>query len=606
MIKRGLVALMLFASGSAVAAESVWSEYVVFCENGGRVRHDGFRVEAQKGFTGGAAGAWFEFDFIGTEVEVFGQYEDAAYDVKVDGATVLSIGEKDRSHVVANDRGSRLGDTLFKVAGLPEGAHTLRVTKTSAQGNMLSMAVVRDAGRPAAESPWRKWEAMFGLGAGGKVNIIYDTDMNGDVDDAGAHAMLLSAAQLEPDRVKLLAAVVSEAYAYSAPTVDAYHRYYGFNNIPVGTNKDTNINAHGQPNKVTYPNVVATTHYHEMPNNGWGARDATEVYRNTLAKAEDNSVTIVVTGIPAALFNLYKTPADWCGDGLPSGKELVDRKVRLVTCMCNHAQGAKGFGDYAIVDVPQLHSVIGSWIGTGGRREEMEQDNPIRLSYDLFCGRNKDGSPGTRDSWDLVVMDYSLHGLADNYVLQRGRLTSEGFVADNEGKVAHLMYSRWEKQIRDRLEEQIIAGKKAATPQERRMLVDAKDPAIIAQGFTRLDKLGGDTKFPDAEWYSFQTILRSTAAGATVTYDFAGGGIEIYGGGSGTIEIAIDGKPAETVRTSANLGIGPSGGTRNVPSGRLFRKAFDSAGRHTITVKSADDAVVSIDHFNVINPSQGN
>ena len=606
---------MLFTSlGTLVFAEdpmseSAWSEYIVLYQNGGRVRQDGFRVEAQKGFTGGGAGAWFEFDFDGTEVEILGQYEDASYDVKVDGATILTVNQNDKSNVVSNNRGSRMGDTLFKVAGIAPhpvqgSSHTFRVTKTSAHGNMLSLAIVRDANRPASESPWRKWEAMFGPRSSNKVNIIYDTDMNTDVDDAGAHAMLLSAAQLQPERFRLLAVIVSEGYAYSAPTVDAFNRYYGFGDIPVGTNKDTGINIHGQPNKITYPNFVATTYYHEMPNNGWGARDANEVYRSVLAKAEDRSVILVITGVPAALFNLYKTPANWNGDGLPSGKEMVDSKVKLITCMCNHAQGA-GFGDYAIVNVPQLHSTLGSWVATGGRRAEMAPDNPIRISYDMFCPPDKDGSIGVRDSWDLVVMDYSLHGLSDNYVLQRGRLTAKGFVADNTGNVAHLMYRRWEKQIRDRLDEQLIAGKKGDMPLERRVTVDSRDPAIVAEGFTRLDKLGGNDNFPDAEWYSFQTVLRSTAADATATYDFAGGGIEVYGGGSGTVEISIDGKPEKTLSVSANLGIGPNGTTRNVPSGRLFRKEFDTAGRHTLTIKTVDDSVVSLDHFNVINPVQG-
>ena len=67
------------------------------------------------------------------------------------------------------------------------------------------------------------------------VPIIFDTDISGDYDDAGALAMLH--ALENSGEIKILATVASNLSPLVVPTIEVFNTYYGNPDIPIGTLK---------------------------------------------------------------------------------------------------------------------------------------------------------------------------------------------------------------------------------------------------------------------------------------------------------------------------------------------------------------------------------
>ncbi len=116
-----------------------------------------------------------------------------------------------------------------------------------------------------------------------RVNVILDTDMASDVDDAGALVTLLNLEDL--GEVNVLAVGVSMPHNWSALCVDAITTYYGRPDIPIGTVKKSVLD-HGS----RYAEGIAT----EYPRSrGWNSIDDVPevigVYREVLAQQPDNS-----------------------------------------------------------------------------------------------------------------------------------------------------------------------------------------------------------------------------------------------------------------------------------------------------------------------------
>ena len=64
------------------------------------------------------------------------------------------------------------------------------------------------------------------------VSITLDTDMDSDVDDVGALAMLHHYEKL--GKASILGIIVTSDDAYSAPCTDAINQWYGKKEIPIG------------------------------------------------------------------------------------------------------------------------------------------------------------------------------------------------------------------------------------------------------------------------------------------------------------------------------------------------------------------------------------
>ena len=161
-------------------------------------------------------------------------------------------------------------------------------------------------------------------------NIIDDTDIGGDIDDALAIAEL-NIFENE-GKVNLLGFAFCHNDNYpdaGACDIQAINDYYGHPNIPIGANHESiqgnyltvDGNVYSQYLASNFPNQLSTTK---------NAPDAVTLYRQILANQPNNSVTIVTHGPLTNIYNLYNSPADSISP--LTGSQLMLAKVKTIVC----------------------------------------------------------------------------------------------------------------------------------------------------------------------------------------------------------------------------------------------------------------------------------
>ena len=254
---------------------------------------------------------------------------------------------------------------------------------------------------------------VFGLNlfaeSGKPVNLIFDTDIGNDVDDALALAILN--AGIARGECHLLAVTITKSNPAAAELVQLINSWYGHGDIPVGLVRDGVT-----PDDGTYLKKVLD----DAKKNGFAwesapVQDSVALLRKTLAAADDASVVIAQVGFSTNLARLLDSPAD---DISPlSGKELAAKKVKYLSVMAGgFTDQYKAHKEYNIVmDVPAAQKVFAQWptpmivsgyeIGplvpmTG---QSMTSDynyaawHPIRESYRYYRGLDKE-----QWTWDLT------------------------------------------------------------------------------------------------------------------------------------------------------------------------------------------------------------
>ena len=155
------------------------------------------------------------------------------------------------------------------------------------------------------------------------VKIIFDSDMESDVDDVAALAMLHGFSRR--GEAEILATISSSLNPWSAPTIDAINTYFGKPDIPIG-----NVKTFGVYRNSKYARIISEKYPQDIQL-GENAPDAVAVYRQILSQQPDSSVTIVTVGYLSNLYDLMQSPADKFSP-LP-GLELVKKKVKHLVCM---------------------------------------------------------------------------------------------------------------------------------------------------------------------------------------------------------------------------------------------------------------------------------
>ena len=161
------------------------------------------------------------------------------------------------------------------------------------------------------------------------IKLIFDTDIGGDCDDAGALALIHRLC--DKGEAELLAVTHCFNSPYFAGCIDAINRFYG-REVPIGINySDTPAeNPRGVyagelcdqcPN--SYPPALHGTKD--------GPMDTLELLRKTLANAEDNSITLVATGALHSMARLALSEPDAISP--LSGKELIAKKLHRTVVM---------------------------------------------------------------------------------------------------------------------------------------------------------------------------------------------------------------------------------------------------------------------------------
>ena len=254
------------------------------------------------------------------------------------------------------------------------------------------------------------------------VQVIFDTDITGDVDDVLALAMLHTLA--DRGECDLLAVTVSKINPLTGPFVDAVNTFYGRPDIPIGVtnnaqrreSKYLHLVLEKEQGQFRYPHDVCSNA--ELP-------DAVSLLRKTLACCDDRSVVLVQVGLAANLADLLESKADSFSP--LSGVELVRRKVRMASVMAGNFEPINGNSHYleanVVNGIDAMQRLAKNWpeqvpivwsgfeIGIAVRypRKSIARDflyynhHIVREAYLLHSGPNHD-----RPCWDLTSVLYAV------------------------------------------------------------------------------------------------------------------------------------------------------------------------------------------------------
>jgi len=280
----------------------------------------------------------------------------------------------------------------------------------------------------------------------GPVQILLDTDMLTDCDDAGALAMLH--ALTDRGEAKILGVAVNgvDTHGLHSAVVNAINHYFGRPDIPIGMSPRTADQTPAKPS--TYAPAIFKAYPHDGLHDA-ERPDAIGLYRRLLAEAEDGSVTIVSIGFLSNLADLLSET---------SGRDLVARKVRGITIM-GGAYPAGGEYNFQFGGTgPTTKAALAAWpekvpmtfVGyelgepvVTGKGYADTPDSPMRCAYQLAYDSIRQGRP----SWDQVAVFHAVRELHhDGHtwfrpVRGQNRIAEDGgnvWVADPDGPDAYL------------------------------------------------------------------------------------------------------------------------------------------------------------------------
>lgn len=303
---------------------------------------------------------------------------------------------------------------------------------------------------------------------GQSQHIILDTDIDSDVDDVGALAMLHTLA--DHGKVDILGVIVTSDDMYAPACTDAINRYFNRPDIPLGVEKGIPLQHISK-----YTKVIATTFPGRIQSYE-DAMDATALYRKLLNDADDQSVIIITVGHLTNLAHLLRSSPDTIST--LSGIDLVRRKVKLWSCMGGTYPQGKEANFYRPDPASTVYSVehwpgevvfsgweLGNEIITGGLflKSALDPNSPVfqaYLHYNNFAGR---------PSWDQASILYAVSPEKQYWELERNgsnQVQKDGsntWVPGREGKQAYL--------------------KKHADPEEIAKIIDALMVGIFRPQF---------------------------------------------------------------------------------------------------------------------------
>ncbi len=276
------------------------------------------------------------------------------------------------------------------------------------------------------------------------VKVILDADMDLDVDDAGALAVLHALA--DNGEAEILG-VICNAPAkrngntrLGVATISAINQYYQRPGIPIGdmpeseyVNDPLNFkryrnygNSFADPgtanlNKYVYYNEYIKANF---PNaNSKATWNGVPLYRKLLAEAPDSSVVVIAVGLLTMVEDLMYTGGDQYSS--LTGKQLIAKKVKRLVFMTGESNhdgnihytngfnsSFEGRGDAERISLewptPIVIMPLGGGIGTGARlTAETPATNPVRKAYELFFEQK---TYKNRPSWDQLAVIYGVRG----------------------------------------------------------------------------------------------------------------------------------------------------------------------------------------------------
>ena len=279
------------------------------------------------------------------------------------------------------------------------------------------------------------------------VELIIDTDLGFDVDDAGAIAVANHLQDL--GLCELRGVVHNTGFVEGIGAVDSIMNYYGRGNDTRAYGAYKGAWASSDDAQAAQDRY-ATAMSERWPSRVAGAGDvggAADAYGRLLAASTNGSVVIASIGEPTAL-----------RDALQAHKDLFAAKVKQIVYMdlgynfgCGDAAGsdwspwlgstdgcagaAKYVVDHMPASVQQVFSPAGEDVLTGSRFHDGDGcgAGPAKFAYETWTNY------GSRPSWDLIATYYAVAGLESLYsTATRGTNAvdaagNENFVADPAG-----------------------------------------------------------------------------------------------------------------------------------------------------------------------------
>lgn len=299
--------------------------------------------------------------------------------------------------------------------------------------------------------------AENGTSSSDALKVIFETDIGNDVDDALALDMLYK--YVEWGQVDLLAVMINKDAPAPAEYMDIMNTWYGHTDIPVGIVRGGSDDPWGQyaQKVVDLKNEDGTPMFARSRKSYDDLPDAHILYRQILAKQPDHSVVIASVGFSTNLARLLDTPAD---EYSPlCGRELVAKKVKLLSVMAGHMADSTYCEYNVIKDIPAAVKVFAAWptpvamspfeLGKEIKYpgESMVNDftwapqHPMVESYRAW---GKGNLLYDRPTWDLTAVLYAVEGDAWFTMSEPGKvsITDKGasiFTPCQDGNVIYMM-----------------------------------------------------------------------------------------------------------------------------------------------------------------------
>lgn len=237
---------------------------------------------------------------------------------------------------------------------------------------------------------------LFKIASSEPIKVILDTDMDSDIDDVAAMAILHHFADL--GEVEILATISSSSSGTSVRVINAINTYCNRKHIPVAV-PDSKAPNHSW---VLQGEILAR----EFPNTSTveNSPTATNLYRKVLASQPDNSIILITIGYLTNLNNLLLSEA--CEFSPLNGVELVSKKVAAYYCMGGRYPADKAAADivngnfrpdpnsarYVVENWPTkiIFTAGGDFVQlfqkSGNALKRLPENNPVRMAYYLAKG----------------------------------------------------------------------------------------------------------------------------------------------------------------------------------------------------------------------------
>lgn len=301
------------------------------------------------------------------------------------------------------------------------------------------------------------------------AEILVDTDMATDCDDAGALAVLH--ALVSNGEAHIAAMVINNSDPASTGAVAAINSFYGRPGIPLGSYQGEEI---GTTAGIFVKALAAdTASYGHTIRSRADAPSALTVYRRVLAGLPDRSAVIVSIGHLNNLQELLHSNPDEHSP-LP-GRDLILEKVARVVVMGGDYPSGKEHNFFArgshrvSADVvshwptPILFSgyTLGFQITTGPGLAALPIGHPVRRAYELHPARPLENG---RPSWDQTAVLAAVRGPESHWSLSEPGFTrvapdgSNTWEPSPDGPHAYLVERDLPSQVGREIERLMIAA----------------------------------------------------------------------------------------------------------------------------------------------------